>query len=576
MNRNGFLRITAVALVLALSPVLVPRLCQAAQLEKYFTSRSGETNVRIGYLLSLPAGYSRAAKAPMILFLHGSGERGTNLEAVKAHGPPKLVGQGRLLQFVVVSPQCPPDSDWDAPGMLTALGGLVDEVVRQYGVDAERIYLTGLSMGGFGTWSLASRFPGRFAAIAPVCGGGNSGMSAVLGNIPVWIFHGARDPVVPVSRATEMISNLASSDPNMKSTIYPELGHDSWTATYGNPDLYLWMLGWKKGAVKTVPALDPAAAKEFETWSMDYHYNERIDDSVVVFSPGEPMAYTLNRKNYSDKNLQETVRWVQGRGLWTAKPAIMGINLRPGESRTVHFSLAYNGGRNDFTPPSWSSDVFLGPERWRQSTRTVRLDADGYFLKNPLVADCVKIARPAIDGDLSDPAWKKARVFQDFRRQDTSAPARYRTAVRTGYDKERLYVSISCEQSNLSSLVTAKTEDDANLWEDDSVEVFIAPVPGQTPYYQFVVNSAGFVYDADVWDRDWDAAGAEIQTSLSGTAWTVEMSVPLATLGVTGRKGGQVGFEVSRNHKYPPESSQWCPTFDGNHAFARYGRLVLK
>ena len=123
------------------------------------------------------------------------------------------------------------------------INGLVDEIIKKYEVDTSRIYLTGLSMGGFGTWSLASMHPERFAAIAPICGGGESRRVArSLKNMPVWAFHGEKDTVVPAERSKEIVEALKANGGNVKLTLYPEVGHDSWTRTYDNPKLYEWFL----------------------------------------------------------------------------------------------------------------------------------------------------------------------------------------------------------------------------------------------------------------------------------------------------------------------------------------------
>lgn len=193
------------------------------------------------YLLFLPEGYGKQEKAwPMILFLHGAGERGDDLDAVKFHGPPKIVEQRRDFPFVVVSPQCPEEEWWNDKEEV--LIGLLDYIVGRYEVDTERVYLTGLSMGGFGTWHLASKYPERFAAIAPICGGGEPFASKRLKDMPVWAFHGAKDEVVPLKRSEEMVEAVIEGGGDAKLTVYPDVGHDSWTETYDNEELYEWFL----------------------------------------------------------------------------------------------------------------------------------------------------------------------------------------------------------------------------------------------------------------------------------------------------------------------------------------------
>ena len=152
----------------------------------------------MGYLLYLPKDYETKECWPVVLFLHGSGERGDDLELVKKHGPPKLISEGKQFPFIVLSPQCPKDATWE-PLKLTAL---LDEVVRNQKVDEDQICVTGLSMGGFGTWELAAYSPKRFAAISPICGGGEPRWAKRFAHLPTWAFHGAKDEGVPLKLIT--------------------------------------------------------------------------------------------------------------------------------------------------------------------------------------------------------------------------------------------------------------------------------------------------------------------------------------------------------------------------------------
>ncbi len=191
------------------------------------------------YLLYLPKDYNESDNEfPLVLFLHGSGERGTDIEKVKIHGLPKLISEGKDFPFIVVSPQCPDDVFWNVD-ILTAL---LDEIESTYRVDKNKIYVTGLSMGGHATWELALRQPNRFAAIAPVCGWADTSKANTISHTPIWVFHGAKDNVVPVKAAEDMVKALKNHGSNVKLTIYPEANHDSWTETYNNDELYKWFL----------------------------------------------------------------------------------------------------------------------------------------------------------------------------------------------------------------------------------------------------------------------------------------------------------------------------------------------
>ncbi len=201
------------------------------------------SQVSTNYLFYLPEGYEDSEEAwPLVLFLHGKGERGDDLDLVAIHGPPKRVAAGASFPFILVSPQCPDDDWWTSVEQITTLTALLDDVTSRYRVDLDRVYLTGLSMGGFGTFALATATPKRFAAIAPVCGGGEPFAAEVMAHIPAWVFHGAKDDVVPLKRSQEMVDALEAAGADVKFTIYPEAKHDSWTETYDNPDLYEWLL----------------------------------------------------------------------------------------------------------------------------------------------------------------------------------------------------------------------------------------------------------------------------------------------------------------------------------------------
>ena len=231
-----------------MSAVLADDMALKNQEKKTFKGRSVKA-LQLEYLLFLPDGYKEDKKKdwPLMLFLHGAGERGKDLSKVAVHGPPKLVKDRTDFSFILVSPQCPAGESWSDDALL----GLLDEVTKKYRVDQRRVYLTGLSMGGYGTWSLGLKYPERFAAIAPICGGGDflpvllpaQGKQAALKRLPIWAFHGAKDTLVPLSESERMVDALKKAgNENVKLTVYPEAEHDSWTETYQNQELYEWML----------------------------------------------------------------------------------------------------------------------------------------------------------------------------------------------------------------------------------------------------------------------------------------------------------------------------------------------
>ncbi|MDB4285993.1 prolyl oligopeptidase family serine peptidase [bacterium] len=206
---------------------------QAQQSKEIFT-------LETEYLLFFPElyGADTSKKWPLIIFLHGSGERGNDLEKVKTHGPPKIVETDPSFPFVVVSPQCSEGAFW-SPMLLDKV---LDNILVDHRIDPAKVYLTGLSMGGYGTWDWVSFRPDRFAAIAPICGEGDTTQVKHISHIPTWIFHGLQDKVVPPQNSSDMSAALKRSGAKVKLTLYPEAGHDSWTETYANPALYEWFL----------------------------------------------------------------------------------------------------------------------------------------------------------------------------------------------------------------------------------------------------------------------------------------------------------------------------------------------
>ena len=203
------------------------------------------------YLRYLPKGYKAHSRQrwPLLLFLHGAGERGDTLDTVKRLGLTKLIEDGTDYPFIIISPQCPQDEWWN----LVALEALIEKFTKEYPVDPDRIYLTGLSMGGFGVWALAERHPERYAAVIPICGGGEISRAAALRNLPIWAFHGAEDHTVPPKASQRLVDAVNAAGGHARLTLYPGVGHDSWTATYANPEIYRWLLAQRRSSTKVTP-----------------------------------------------------------------------------------------------------------------------------------------------------------------------------------------------------------------------------------------------------------------------------------------------------------------------------------
>jgi len=194
----------------------------------------------VNYLLYVPPDYSRGTETdwPLILFLHGSEQRGDDPSVLQDMALLAFAKEDGDFPFVAVFPQCPRNTHWP-PRIVKKVLDSVEAMLR---IDRGRVYLTGFSMGGYGTWQTAAAFPGTFAAIAPICGMSDLPDVARLTGVPIWAFHGAQDVNVPVTESRKMIDSLRKSGADARLTVYPDLSHDCWTITYRDSRLYLWFL----------------------------------------------------------------------------------------------------------------------------------------------------------------------------------------------------------------------------------------------------------------------------------------------------------------------------------------------
>lgn len=197
---------------------------------------------QISYLLDYPE--KAKGKVPLIVFLHGSGERGTNLDLVKAHSP---FTYKELIEepVAILAPQCPENVWWDTE----AVYALIKEIQQKYSIDPERIHLTGLSMGGWGSWKLANEHPELFASLSVVCAPADRWMRATIDRyktLPIRIFHGGNDDIVSPMNAITMYQELRKIKADVALQIFPDDNHNSWDSTYSNKELYTWMLSKRK------------------------------------------------------------------------------------------------------------------------------------------------------------------------------------------------------------------------------------------------------------------------------------------------------------------------------------------
>ncbi len=257
------------------SPITLSEQTEIKTPEQLFEPRVASSELPTGkpytlnYRLLKPEDFDPAEKYPLVIFLHGAGERGDDNTAQLKHGMNNFCKPENRAEFpcYVLAPQCPKDQkwadvDWSQPKVafppkvspsLQAVFEVVDEMVKDAAIDPKRIYITGLSMGGYGTWDAIARRPTFFAAALPICGGADVTTADAIHHVPTWCFHGGADRVVSVDLSREMIAALKAAGGTPKYTEYPGVGHDSWTATYANQDVFSWLFAQR---------LSPTAPKQ--------------------------------------------------------------------------------------------------------------------------------------------------------------------------------------------------------------------------------------------------------------------------------------------------------------------------
>lgn len=246
---------------LAMPLVAQAELPPAAPFEaRTYQAADGE---KLPYLLLRPKDFDPASgkKCPLLVFLHGAGERGDNNRAQIVHGRPFFLNAAEKYGALVVAPQCPNNAQWvDVPWSaprhtapkapskpMKRLLELLDQLRKEYPIDADRNYVMGLSMGGFGTWDMIQRDPDRYAAAVPICGGGDTDLAARLAKLPVWVYHGAKDGVVMTSRSRDMVEAIRKAGGTPKYSELPSIGHNAWSIAFNDPELPGWLFAQKRG-----------------------------------------------------------------------------------------------------------------------------------------------------------------------------------------------------------------------------------------------------------------------------------------------------------------------------------------
>ena len=255
MKLRGF--VTALTALCTLAGVAKAQDWKAMLEKRTFTDKDGKT---LQFRLLKPDNYDVKEKYPLVLFLHGAGERGKDNDRQLVHGVAEFAKPESLKKHpcFLIAPQCPTGQGWSDfmakkaspskeqsdPGRLAV--ELVAAIQKEFSIDPKRLYITGLSMGGYGTWDIITRNPDLFAAAVPICGGGDPAQAEKFAKLPIWVFHGGKDPVVRPERSREMVEAIKKAGGEPKYTEYPDVGHNSWVKAYQDADMIAWLFAQKR------------------------------------------------------------------------------------------------------------------------------------------------------------------------------------------------------------------------------------------------------------------------------------------------------------------------------------------
>jgi predicted peptidase len=256
------LRYPVVFSLLVLTALMTTSSPAADNRDRFEARTFADGDFKLPYRLLKPQGYNAKQKYPLVIFLHGAGERGNDNQQQLVHGMNDFASDAVMTKYpaFVIAPQCPEGQAWGGINRLAMLPTPANELTpaldatlravealrQEFSIDDKRIYITGLSMGGYGTWNALANRTELFAAAAPICGGGETASVVKFKQIPIWAFHGADDMTVPVERSREMIEALRAAGASPKYTEYPGVGHNSWAQTYSDVALYAWLFAQKK------------------------------------------------------------------------------------------------------------------------------------------------------------------------------------------------------------------------------------------------------------------------------------------------------------------------------------------
>ena len=475
---------------------------------------SYQQDAGLEYWLYQEDAVQKKEKPPLMIFLHGKGE--TTMASLLKWGPPKHAENGKKFPGIVVAPLSPNGEWWRNDRLIV----FVDSIAKKYDVDLQRIYITGLSMGGFATWKLTTSFPGRFAAMVPICGGGNPELAVAIKDTPCWVFHGSLDNVVRQKASDDMVAALKKLGSDVQYTIYPNEGHACWIPAYADEDLYTWMYAQRRKA----PAdIDPHAALKYTLKTgIDVEVGPRLLDKADVLSKDMHVQWTNN----TEFTAQLTPQLQTGAVLRADLDSAI-ILIGPGKTVGQNFVLS---GLNTDGADYGALELSWSIQYMSDDIKDQKFKQNYVFRVTPVYE--IQQQQITVDGDLRDWSshWITVNKAGDtLRVQDGAEDSHCIYAFQTAYDKQFLYVAVSVEDD------VCLFNPRKSVWDQDGVEVRLDARPQDqrdsyidwNDYLPFLLSpqpEGGFT----IWNQKQLPQGTQMDAQIRVGRYTVEMAIPIS------------------------------------------------
>lgn len=527
----------------------------------------------LSYYLYLPKGFKTKDAWPLVIYLHGRGDCTT--EKVLTWGPANRVSKGDQFPFILVTPILPCERWWTAEEIIPLLDKITNTLGKK--VDADRISVTGLSMGGFGTWDLGVKFPERFSALAPICGGGDPSKAWRMQKIPVWTFHGDKDTVVSITKSEEMVDALRIAGGNIRFTVFPGVGHVSWPAVYDDPEFYKWLISHKrsKGTKPDDWAETSYAILDGSILKME---------NLLMEKPLRSGDFSILAKNITDKELNMEIR-LHGNEYLSFNPFSLNKRIPPKSSFSNSVKVSNLKGEALHEAGLFEVETIITwkPEENINSISMTNRTPYEFSVSQTLFQTPTKITIdgnshdwvtiPFLKGDIGQVQWNK----EGFKGEKDLS---YRYAL--ALDKDFLHIAVDVTDNSL------QLDKLKNVWEQDGVEIRIDPRPGQEhpsskdweEIIPILLSPGEKMGRETVWEKAKIPQEITYASGKTDKGHFTEISIPrkvLETFQASKDKKVRINIAIDDYDKDEPACQLWLfPDWRGSKTRSSSGTLILK